>query len=65
MSNHANTILEIGAVLSAHATAIFISFTDISDGLKIVSLSLAILYTVWKWTTDYKKENKPTRKKRS
>ncbi len=48
---------DIGQVLSAHAMAIIISFTNVAEWLKIISLLLAIGYTAWKWYTDYKGEN--------
>ena len=66
MSNHLITSLEIGGVLSAHALALIISISDVSDWLKLLSLGLAIGYTAWKWVTDYRKEQKlksKTRKK--
>jgi hypothetical protein len=58
MSSHLTTSLEIGGVLSAHALAIIINISNVSDWLKVLSLVLAIGYTTWKWITDYKKEQK-------
>ena len=37
-----------------HCIAISITFTDVENGLKIFSLLLAIIYTLWKWITEYK-----------
>jgi hypothetical protein len=58
MSHHLVTSLEIGAVLSAHALAIIVNLSNVSDWLKLLSLVLAIGYTAWKWITDYRKEQK-------
>ena len=38
-----------------HIIAIMVTFTDVEAYLKIVSLLLAIGYTTWKWTHEYKK----------
>lgn len=46
--------IHICQVLIAHALAIVITLTDVSDWLKIVSLLLAIGYTAWRWRTDVK-----------
>jgi len=45
-------------VIGAHVLAIGLSFTNIELALKIVSLSLAIGYTAWKWVTEYNKRKK-------
>jgi hypothetical protein len=50
--------LDIGSVLCAHAIAMLVNLTNVSDLLKITSLILAIGYTAWKWRTEYKKEKK-------
>ena len=47
-------------VILAHVAAIGITFLDVELLLKITSLSLAILYTGWKWYTEWKK-NKDTK----
>lgn len=36
-----------------HFVAISISFTNAESALKIVSLLLAIGYTVWKWRSEF------------
>ena len=41
-----------------HILAIGITFTDVENVLKIVSLLLAIGYTVFKWSCEYKKRKK-------
>lgn len=42
-----------------HILAIGLTFTDIESYLKIISLLLAIGYTAWKWSWEYrKKKNK-------
>ena len=52
-------------VLMAHAMAMLISFTNVAEWLKIVSLLLAIGYTAWKWFTDYsEKQSKFISKKK-
>lgn len=49
-----------------HAIAIGITFTNIENILKLLSLALAIGYTVWKWVSEYKKKNeKLTNNKRT
>ena len=47
---------DIGSVLTAHALAIVVTFTNVSESLKIISLLLAIGYTGWKWYTDLKEK---------
>lgn len=42
-------------VIMAHLGAITITFLDVENILKVMSLSLAILYTVWKWRYEWKK----------
>lgn len=49
---------DVGSVLMAHALAITITFTNVVEWLKIVSLLLAIGYTAWKWYYEYKKSKK-------
>ena len=41
-----------------HFIAISISFTNAESTLKIVSLLLAIGYTVWKWRSEFKNKRK-------
>jgi len=43
-------------IILAHIGAIGISFSEIEDSLKIISLILAIGFTVWKWHHEYKKD---------
>lgn len=54
MPHRIATVIHICQVLIAHALAIVITLTDVSDWLKIVSLLLAIGYTAWRWITDVK-----------
>ena len=51
-------ILDYFDVPLLHCVAIAITFTDIENALKIISLLIAIGYTVWKWTTEYKNKKK-------
>lgn len=41
-----------------HCVAIAITFTDIENALKLLSLLLAIGYTVWKWRSEILKKGK-------
>lgn len=41
-------------VLSINFAALGVTFTNLNDGLKTVSLCLAIGYTVWKWYKDWR-----------
>ena len=41
-----------------HFIAIAITFTDIENALKLLSLCLAIGYTVWKWRSEFLKKGK-------
>jgi hypothetical protein len=41
-----------------HILAISITFTEVENVLKIVSLLLAIGYTAFKWSCEYKKRKK-------
>ncbi len=49
-------ILDFIDVPVLSSVAIGITFTDVEMILKIVSLSLAIFYTGWKWIYEYKKK---------
>lgn len=51
---HHALILTIGAI--------GITFADIENALKLLSLLLAISYTTWKWVTD-SKARQPVKKK--
>lgn len=50
-------ILDWIDVPTISGVAIWISVTDLSDWLKFLSLLLAIGYTTWKWSHEYKKRN--------
>ena len=41
-----------------HFIAISITFTNAESALKIVSLLLAIGYTIWKWRSEFKNRKK-------
>lgn len=41
-----------------HFVAISITFTNAESALKIVSLLLAIAYTIWKWRSEFKNKKK-------
>jgi hypothetical protein len=41
-----------------HCVAIAITFTDIENALKLLSLLLAIGYTLWKWRSEFLKKGK-------
>ena len=41
-----------------HFIALSITFTDVENGLKILSLLLAIGYTLWKWRSEFLKKRK-------
>lgn len=47
--------LDIIKVLLVNVGALTITASQIETGLTIVSLILAICYTLWKWFRDYKK----------
>jgi hypothetical protein len=53
-----NRLLDYFDVPLLHCIAIAITFTEIENALKLFSLLLAIGYTVWKWTTEYKNKKK-------
>ena len=46
---------DVVQVILAHAAAIGVTFLDVEFFLKIMSLSLAISYTAWKWIVEYNK----------
>ena len=46
-------ILDYFDVPLLHCVAIAITFTDIENALKIISLLIAIGYTVWKWRSEF------------
>jgi hypothetical protein len=54
----ANKIADYIDVPILHILAIGITFTDVENVLKIVSLLLAIGYTGWKWRSEYIKRKK-------
>jgi hypothetical protein len=56
---------DIFQVILAHLGAITISFLNIENTLKITSLLLAIGYTAWKWVTEYQKNKKYGKDKRT
>jgi hypothetical protein len=41
-----------------HCVAIAITFTDIENALKLLSLLIAIGYTLWKWRSEFKHKRK-------
>jgi len=51
-------MIDISKVLLVNTAAIGITIANIKDGLTIISLTIAIVYTLWKWQRDYKKEKK-------
>jgi len=53
-----NKIADYFDVPLLHILAIGITFTDVENVLKIVSLLLAIGYTAWKWRSESKKKRK-------
>ena len=54
----ANKIADYFDVPMLHVLAIGITFTDVENVLKIVSLLLAIGYTIFKWRCELKKRIK-------
>ena len=48
-------VFDVCKVLLVNTAAIGITIANIKDGLTIISLSIAIVYTLWKWNRDYKK----------
>jgi len=46
-------ILDYFDVPLLHCVAIAITFTDIENALKVISLLLAIGYTLWKWRSEF------------
>jgi hypothetical protein len=62
MAAHNDTMLDMVKVVMANISAITFGFIHIEQmkdeiewGLKIVSLLIAIGYTIWKWRNDVKK----------
>lgn len=51
-------ILDYFDVPLLHCVAIAITFTDIENALKVISLLLAIGYTLWKWRSEFKNRKK-------
>lgn len=49
---------DIIKVFGAHICAITISFTNVENTLKVISLLIAIFYGAWKWRVDYLKNKK-------
>jgi hypothetical protein len=47
-----------------NVTAFFLTFTNIEGALKILALSITIGYGVWKWISEWKKENRLNKKKK-
>lgn len=46
-------ILDYFDVPLLHCVAIAITFTEIENALKVISLLLAIGYTLWKWRSEF------------
>jgi hypothetical protein len=62
MATHNDTLIDMVKVILANLGAItfgFIQLERMAEGfewsLKIISLIVAIAYTVWKWRNDFKK----------
>lgn len=56
---------DIFQVLLAHLGAITVTFLNVESTLKLTSLVLAIGYTCWKWRTEYVKNKKNGKDKRT
>jgi len=52
LSHHAIDMIKVGA---ANLGAITITLANVQASLSIISLLVAISYTVWKWVRDSKK----------
>lgn len=48
-----DTLLDYLDVPALHGIAIAITFTNVENLLKIISLTAAIGYTIWKWRHEY------------
>lgn len=44
-------------VLFIHVAAVGVTYTDVEQPLKIISLLIAIGYGIWRWKRDYYKKN--------
>lgn len=53
-----NKLVDYFDVPLLHMIAVFVTFTNVENTLKILSLLLAICYTIWKWRSEYKKKRK-------
>lgn len=53
-----DSLVDVIKVLGIHLGAIAISFSDVAEWLKVISLSVATGYTLWKWREEYKKTKK-------
>jgi hypothetical protein len=49
---------DIIQVVLAHLGAITVTFLDVENALKIISLVSAIGYTLWKWRKEYLQNKK-------
>lgn len=59
MSQHDfNKIVDYSDVPLLHMIAVLVTFTNVENTLKILSLIIAIGYTVWKWRSEYKRKRK-------
>ena len=45
---------DIFKVIMIHLGAVGFTFLNVEDALKIISLSVATAYTIWKWYTEWK-----------
>ena len=64
MATHNDTLIDMVKVVLANLGAITFGFIQLERmaegiewGLKIVSLIVAIAYTIWKWRKDIKRES--------
>lgn len=47
------TKIDLLKVIIANAGGLAITFTNVSEALKIIALVLTIGYTIWKWRKDF------------
>lgn len=49
---------EVHKVWGAHLLAISLTFSDLNDFLKALSLTVALFYGIWTWVVAYKRERR-------
>ncbi len=54
-NNNGGFLLDITRVAGANIGAATLTVSNINDVLTMASICLAISYTIWKWSNDYKK----------